>query len=227
VEVPMERLPLTQKFIVKECVKKAKPVIVATHMMESMVNSPSPTRAEITDVANAVIDGADAVMLSAETSVGDFPVVTVETMSRIIEEAEKHEDVHYKGLVPNPESGTYLSDAICYNACKIAGEINASAIVGMTASGYTGFKVASNRPKCPILVFSHNHDILGQLNLVWGVRAFFYDKENISTDETIANVQDVLKSKNLIKPGDIVINTGSMPVHYHFRTNMLKISTIS
>jgi pyruvate kinase len=148
-------------------------------------------------------------------------------MSRIIYEAEKHEDVHYKGLIPNPESGTYLSDAICYNACKIAGEVSASGIIGMTASGYTGFKVASNRPNCPIFVFSHNHEILAQLNLVWGVRAFFYNKEHNSTDETIADVQDVLKSKNLIKPGDIVINTGSMPIHYHFRTNMLKISTIS
>lgn len=227
VEVPMEQLPLTQKFIVKECVKRAKPVIVATHMMESMVTSPSPTRAEITDVANAVIDGADAVMLSAETSVGEFPIVTVETMSRIIYEAEKHEDVHYKGLVPNQESGTYLSDAICYNTCKVAGEVNAAAIVGMTASGYTGFKIASNRPNCPIFVFSHNHEILAQLNLVWGVRAFFYDKEHNSTDDTIADVQNMLKDRNYIKPGDIVINTGSMPVHYHLRTNMLKISIIS
>lgn len=227
IEVPMEQLPLAQKFIVKECVKKATPVIVATHMMESMVSSPSPTRAEITDVANAVIDGADAVMLSAETSVGEFPVITVETMSRIIQEAEKHEDVHYKGLVPNPESGTYLADAICYNTCKVAGEVRASAIIGMTASGYTGFKIASNRPNCPVFVFSHNHSILAQLNLVWGVRAFFYDKEHVSADNTIADVQDILKSKGYIHPGDIVINTGSMPLHYRLRTNMLKISKIS
>ncbi len=227
VEVPMERLPLTQKSIVAECVRKAKPVIVATHMMESMITNPSPTRAEITDVANAVIDGADAVMLSGETSVGEFPVVTVETMSRIIHEAEKHQDVHYKGLIPSKEAGTYLADAICYNTCKIAGEVDAAAIIAMTSSGYTGYKIASNRPNCPIFVFSHSKHILAQLNLVWGVRAFYYDKESSSTDETIADVQDTLKKKGLVKAGDIVINTGSMPVHYRLRTNLLKISEIS
>lgn len=226
VEVPMEQLPLTQKFIVAECVKRATPVIVATHMMESMIENPSPTRAEITDVANAVIDGADAVMLSGETSVGAFPITTVKKMSRIITEAEKHEDVHYKGLIPSKDSGTYLADAICYNTCKIAGEIDASGIIAMTASGYTGFKIASNRPNCPIFVFSHNHHILSQLNLVWGVRAFYYEEQENTTDETIAEVQNELKKRGLINPGDIVINTGSMPVHYHLRTNMLKISTI-
>jgi pyruvate kinase len=226
VEVPMEQLPLTQKYIVAECVKRATPVIVATHMMESMIDNPSPTRAEITDVANAVIDGADAVMLSGETSVGSFPITTVEKMVRIITEAEKHEDVHYKGLVPSKESGTYLADAICYNTCKIAGEVDASAIIAMTASGYTGFKIASNRPNCPIYVFSHNRNILAQLNLVWGVRAFYYSEEDNTTDETIEEVQNELKKRGLINPGDIVINTGSMPVHYHLRTNMLKISTI-
>lgn len=226
VEVPMEQLPLTQKYIVAECVKRATPVIVATHMMESMIDNPSPTRAEITDVANAVIDGADAVMLSGETSVGAFPVTTVDKMVRIITEAEKHEDVHYKGLIPSKESGTYLADAICYNTCKIAGEVDASAIIAMTASGYTGFKIASNRPNCPIYVFSHNRNILAQLNLVWGVRAFYYNEEDNTTDETIEEVQNELKKRGLIYPGDIVINTGSMPVHYHLRTNMLKISTI-
>lgn len=227
VEVPMERLPLTQKSIVAECVRKAKPVIVATHMMESMIVNPNPTRAEITDVANAVIDGADAVMLSGETSVGAFPVTTVETMSRIIQEAEKHQDVHYKGLVPSTDSGTYLSDAICYNTCKIAGEINAAAIIGMTSSGYTAYRIASNRPNCMIFVFTNNKDILGQLNLVWGVRAFYYEKEKTSTDETIADVQDMLKDKGFIHSSDIVINTGSMPLHYRLRTNMMKISKIS
>ena len=226
VEVPMEQLPLTQKYIVAECVKRATPVIVATHMMESMIDNPSPTRAEITDVANAVIDGADAVMLSGETSVGAFPVTTVDKMVRIITEAEKHEDVHYKGLIPSKESGTYLADAICYNTCKIAGEVDAAAIIAMTASGYTGFKIASNRPNCPIYVFSHNKNILAQLNLVWGVRAFYYNEEDNTTDETIEEVQNELKKRGLINPGDIVINTGSMPVHYHLRTNMLKISTI-
>lgn len=226
VEVPMEQLPLTQKYIVAECVKRATPVIVATHMMESMIDNPSPTRAEITDVANAVIDGADAVMLSGETSVGAFPVTTVDKMVRIITEAEKHEDVHYKGLIPSKESGTYLADAICYNTCKIAGEVDAAAIIAMTASGYTGFKIASNRPNCPIYVFSHNKNILAQLNLVWGVRAFYYNEEDNTTDETIEEVQNELKKRGLINPSDIVINTGSMPVHYHLRTNMLKISTI-
>ena len=225
VEVPMERLPLIQKEIIRLCIKNARPVIVATQMMDSMITSPSPTRAEITDVANAVFDGADAVMLSGETSVGRHPVRVVEAMNKIIDEAEKEQSIYHKGLTASVDSPTYLSDALCYNACRLAEGINAKAIIGMTESGYTGFLLSSCRPNSKIYIFSHNHDILGTLNLVWGIRGQYYDRY-VSTDETIKDVQEILKEKERVVPGDIVINTGSMPIEERLRTNMLKITVV-
>ncbi len=225
VEVPIEKLPRVQKDIIQRCIQKARPVIVATQMMESMITNFSPTRAEVTDVANAVIDGTDAVMLSGETSVGNHPVKVVQAMSNIIREAEKLEEVHYKGLVPNPAIESFLADAICYNTCKIAGEIGARAVIGMTNSGYTAFKIASNRPNSRIYIFSQNETMLSILNLVWGIRAFYYDKY-ASTDDTIHDVQQILKDKQLLESGDVVINTGSMPIQKRLRTNMLKITKI-
>lgn len=225
VEVPIEKLPRVQKDIIQRCIQKARPVIVATQMMESMITNFSPTRAEVTDVANAVIDGTDAVMLSGETSVGNHPVKVVESMSNIIREAEKLEEVHYKGLVPDPAIESFLADAICYNTCKIAGEIGARAVIGMTNSGYTAFKIASNRPNSRIYIFSQNETMLSILNLVWGIRAFYYDKY-ASTDETIHDVQQILKDKQLLESGDVVINTGSMPIQKRLRTNMMKITKI-
>ncbi len=225
IEVPMEKLPLIQKQIIHKCIAKAKPVIVATQMMDSMITNPSPTRAEITDVANAVFDGADAVMLSGETSIGRHPVRVVEAMGRIIDEAEKQPDIYHKGLSPSPDSQTFISDAVCYNACRVAKEIGAKVLIGMTVSGYTGFLLSSCRPNSKIYIFSSNRDILGTLNLVWGIRGKFYDSYT-STDDTIADVQNILKSHGLVETGDIVINTGSMPLHARQRTNMLKVSVI-
>ena len=225
VEVPMEKLPLIQKSIIQKCIQKAKPVIVATQMMDSMITNPSPTRAEITDVANAVFDGADAVMLSGETSVGRHPARVVEAMGRIIEEAEKQPDIYHKGLIPSSESNSFLSDAICYNACKVAQGVDAKAIIGMTSSGYTGFKVSSCRPKSLIYIFSNNRHILGTLNLVWGIRGKFYDSYT-STDDTIADVVRILKADDVVVNGDIVINTGSMPISARSRTNMMKITVV-
>lgn len=225
IEVPMEQLPRIQKNIIQTCIKHAKPVIVATQMMDSMIENPSPTRAEITDVANAVFDGADAVMLSGETSVGRHPARVVEAMGKIIVEAEKHDGIYNKGLEPDTDSPTYISDAICYNACKVAKDINAKMIIGMTQSGYTGYLVSSCRPNCRIFMFSGNRHLLSTLNLVWGIRGKFYDQEG-NIDDTVNDVQDILKEQGLLEKGDVVVNTGRMPLPARQRTNMMKVTVI-
>lgn len=225
VEVPMEKLPAIQKDIIKRCLQKSKPVIVATQMMESMISNPSPTRAEITDVANAVLDGADAVMLSGETSVGAHPELVVRAMNKIIAEAENHYELLNKRPKPNRTSETYYSDTICLSAAKIAEDIKAKAILGITVAGYTAFRVSSYRPKTFIYIFSSVRPMLSTMNLVWGVKAFYYDKFS-STDETIDDLCEILKDKKLLKEGDVVINTMSMPLYKRFRTNTLKITVV-
>jgi pyruvate kinase len=225
VELPMEQLPTLQKRIISLCIQKAKPVIVATQMMDSMIKNPTPTRAEIIDVANAVIDGADAVMLSGETAAGDHPVKVVQAMNRILAQAEQMDQIYNKKVEPSPQSESFLSDAICYNACRLAEQVKAKMIVGMTKSGYTGFAVSSYRPKSGVVIFSSDADMLNTLNLVWGVRCFHYDKFT-TTDDTIHDVQEILKSYKLVQKGDVIINTGSMPLHQRKKTNMLKISVV-
>jgi len=225
VEVAMEKLPAIQKNIIKRCLQRAKPVIVATQMMESMITNPSPSRAEITDVANAVLDGADAVMLSGDTSVGKHPTLVVKAMNKIISEAEIHYELLEKRPKPNKASSTYYSDTICIHAAKIAEDVKAKAILGITISGYTAFRVSSYRPKTNIYIFTSLRPMLGTMNLVWGVKAFYYDKFS-STDETIEDLCEILKEKNLLKVGDTVINTASMPLHKRFRTNTLKITIL-
>ncbi|MDF1694935.1 MAG: pyruvate kinase [Saprospiraceae bacterium] len=225
VEVPMEKLPAIQKQIIKRCIQRAKPVIVATQMMESMVTNPSPTRAEITDVANAVLDGADAVMLSGETSVGKHPIKVVQAMNKIIEEAEQHYEMHSKRPKPNPDSSTFYSDTICLNAPKLADEIGAKAISGLTVSGYTAFKMSSYRPKCKIFIFSDQEHILSTLNLVWGVKCYPYNKFT-TTDETIHDISQILKENGDVYSGDVIVNTGAMPIKKRFRTNMMKITVV-
>jgi pyruvate kinase len=226
IEVPMEKMALIQKEIIRKCIQRARPVIVATQMMDSMIEHPSPTRAEITDVANAVLDGADAVMLSGETSVGAHPVKVVETMNKIIEEVEK--DYHnYMDFRPEPaqKSRTFLSDVVCFNAARTANAIGAKAIIGMTSSGYTAFKVSSFRPSAPIFIFSDRMHMLATLNLVWGVQCYYYDKFT-TTDGTINDVTDILLNAGRVKLGDYVVNTGSMPLHKRYRTNMMKITVV-
>lgn len=225
VEMPIERLPITQKEIILMCMQYARPVIVATQMMDSMITNPSPTRAEITDVANAVLDGADAVMLSGETSVGKHPTLVVEAMTRIISEAERHywPQIEAKRPQPASKSRTFHSDVICFNACRVAEELGAKAIVGMTTSGYTAFKVSSYRPNAAIYIFSDQVHNLATMNLLWGVECFYYDKFT-TTDETIQDCMDILGNFGVVKTGDIVINTATMPLHRRFRTNMLKVS---
>ena len=226
VEMAMEKLPTLQKEIIRLCIERSRPVIVATQLMDSMIHNPSPTRAEITDVANAVLDGTDAVMLSAETSVGKHPVKVVEAMNKIIAEAEKHYSPSVQFSVPSAKSRTFWSDTVCYHAARMAQDVDAKAIIGLTVSGYTAFKISSYRPiHSKIYVFSDQINILNALNLVWGVQTFFYDKFS-STDETIYDVVNILLQEGKVSQGDIVINTGSMPMHKKYRTNMLKLTLV-
>ena len=226
VEIPLETVPLVQKRIVKKCNLKGKPVIVATQMMESMTEKSFPTRAEITDVANAVLDGADALMLSGETSVGKFPVKVIETMSNIITEIEQNSDIYNNNHFEiNQDDPDYISDAVCYHAVKLSHTINAKAILGMTRSGYTGFRVSSFRPKSLIFIFTDNKPLLYAMNLIWGVRGFYYEGLN-GTDQTINDVIDIIKNKGLVEEGDIVINTASMPFYEKSKTNTVKVSIV-
>jgi pyruvate kinase len=225
IEVPIEQLPIIQKEIVRKCMQRARPVIVATQMMESMINSMTPSRAEVTDVANAVLDGADAVMLSGETSTGKHPVKVVEAMNRIIDQAEQNRHLYKFRPEPLKDSSTFLSDVVCYNAVRTAEEIEAKAIIGMTSSGYTAFRVSSFRPQPNIFIFSNRMHMLATLNLVWGVRCFYYDKFT-STDETITDATNFLKDLGCIEAGNYIVNTGSMPLHRRSRTNMSKITLV-
>lgn len=225
VEIPAEQLPLWQKKIIKKCIQKAKPVVVATQMMESMILNPVATRAEINDVANAILDGADAVMLSGETSIGKHPIKVVQKMQKILSNIEKEKFVYDKKLVADKNSTTWVSDAICFNACKIAKEIKAKAIIGMTKSGYTAFKLSSYRPKANIFIFTENRKLLPTLNLFWGIRAFHYN-EFVGTNQTIDDVIQILVEKDLVKKGNLIVNTVTMPLSAHGRTNALKVSRV-
>jgi pyruvate kinase len=227
VELPVEQVPLIQKQIIRKCLHRAKPVIVATQMMESMIERTKPNRSEITDVANAVLEGADAVMLSAETATGAHPTLVVQTMRKIILEVEKT-DYHYNledELQPQSHSPSFLSDAICYNACKLAKDVEAQALIGMTQSGYTGFILSSYRPRSPLYVFTKERSLVNQLSLSWGVRALFYDEEE-SFDDILFDQINILKERGFIKSGDVVVSTGSTPVHLHLPTNALKITKV-
>ncbi len=225
VELPLQRVPLIQKSIVEKCINAAKPVIIATQMMESMILESTPTRAEINDVANAVLDGADAVMLSAETSVGKYPLKVVETMGKIITDVEADRRVYYKGKKPHHTSPSFASDEICFTAVRISDHLKARAIVAMTKSGFTGFKVASYRPEANIYIFTDNRSLLNTLSLVWGTRGFYYDNF-VSTDKTFEEVTEKLKQEGLTKERDYIIHCASMPIHKKQRTNTIKVSVV-
>lgn len=225
VEVPQERMPIIQKGIIAKCIRFAKPVVVATQMMESMIENPNPTRAEITDVANAVIDGADAVMLSGETSTGKHPMKVIEIMEKILTTTENVSTIYNKEQKADIDSSTYISDAICYNAARISSELGARAIIGMTFSGYTGFVLSSYRPKADIYIFTENHSLLNALSICWGVRAFHYNKF-VGTDTSIRDVIRILKENSLLKAGDLAVNIGSMPLSNKGRANMVKVTKV-
>ena len=227
VELPVEKIPLIQKELIRKCIHRAKPVIVATQMMESMIDRVKPNRSEITDVANAVIEGADAVMLSGETATGQFPVLVIETMRKIITEVEENGYKYNRSedLKPQPHSPSFLSDAVCYNASKLSEDSNANALVGMTQSGYTAFMLSSFRPQSPLFIFTKQKSLVNQLSLSWGVKAFYYDKEE-SLDEIIKDQIQVLKAQGFVHTGDVVINTGSTPIQLHLPTNIIKINKV-
>ena len=225
VEIPYQNVPLIQKMLIKKSRSHAKPVIVATQMMESMITNSSPTRAEVNDVANAVLDGADAVMLSGETSVGKFPIEVIKTMANIVTEMETHDDLYYKEELPEKNQSRFITDSICFNACRLSNRVDAKAILTMSFSGYTAYKIASLRPKSKIFIFTSNRQILTQLNLIWGVRGFYYDK-TVSTDHTIADIKHILKKEGILNTNDLVINVASMPIQEHGKSNMLKLSNV-
>jgi pyruvate kinase len=211
VEIWMEEVPMVQKMLVAKCNMAAKPVIVATQMMESMIENPRPTRAETNDVANAVMDGADALMLSAETAAGKYPIEVIRSMVRTIGSVEKQADIFYKFREIDPQSPNFFNDSLILTACKLAKDVNAKAIVGMTQLGYSAYKAASHRPNANIFAFTSNDSILNTMNLVWATKAYHYDKAS-STDETIADVEAILKRDGHVKSGDTFIILASMPI---------------
>ena len=225
VEIPMQDVPIIQKELVIKCRKASKPVIIATQMIESMIDSITPTRAEVNDVANAVMDGADAVMLSAETSLGNHPIEVIKAISKIITKSETFDEIYFHYKMPDPASKRFISDAICFNATKMAQGVGATAIVTMSFSGYTGRKISSYRPRANTFVFTANRAILNMLSLIWGVRGFYYDKFE-STDRTISDIMQQLKDDGLITKGELIINIASMPITDKAKTNMLKLSEV-
>lgn len=226
VELPIAQVPLIQKNIVRMCIHRAKPVIIATQMMESMIERTKPNRSEITDVANAVLDGADAVMLSGETAVGKHPERVIRTMSDIISEVEKEGSIyHREDLKPQEHSPSFLSDAVCYRASKMSVDVNADALIGTTQSGYTGFMLSSYRPQAPLFVFTKTKSLVHQLSLSWGVRAIFFDEAK-SLDAIISDQINTLKERGIIKEGDVVVSTGSTPVADELPTNLIKVTRV-
>lgn len=226
VEIPMQRVPLIQKMICELGRKHAKPVIIATQMMESMLNQITPTRAEVNDVANSVLDGADAVMLSGETSVGEYPLEVVENMAKIIMHVEESGEIRREQNPPrDPNHERYVSDSICYNSSRMAEQVKASAILTMTHSGYTAFRISSHRPNAQVVAFTSNRKIMTMLSLVWGVCSFYYDSFE-STDDTFRDIQKIIANKRLVERGDLIINIASMPMNERGMSNMMKIGVV-
>ncbi|HEX2901202.1 MAG TPA: pyruvate kinase [Bacteroidia bacterium] len=226
VEIPLEQVPMWQKRIVRKCNVMGRPVIVATQMMESMIDNRRPTRAEANDVANAVTDGADAVMLSGETAAGKYPIETIESMEKIIEIVESSMDeIYFRNMEADKASPTFIHDCTIVHGCGLAQQTGATALVGMTASGYTAYQLSKCRPKSSIYIFTHNRRMINMLNLVWGVRVFYYDNDE-GTDKTIDDTTDILKLKRLVKRDDIIIHFASMPLRHRLRTNAIKIAVV-
>ncbi|RWW99641.1 pyruvate kinase [Flavobacterium cerinum] len=225
VEVPAHEVPLIQKKLVNRAKTARIPVIIATQMMETMITSLTPTRAEVNDVANSVMDGADAVMLSGETSVGNYPVQVIEKMTQIIEAVEDSPLITVPQNTPQVRTKRFITKSICYHAAQMANVIKAKAISTLTNSGYTAFQISAWRPNSHILVFTSNKRILTQLNLLWGVNAFYYDKF-LSTDETVEDVNNIARDKGYVEKGDILINLAAMPVIEKGMVNTLRVSEI-
>lgn len=225
VEIPFDRVPMIQKTIVKKCLAKAKPVIIATQMLESMITNFSPTRAEANDVANAVLDGADAVMLSAETSAGKYPVEAVKAMRQIISWTETNGFEYNRETLPSDHDRTFLADSICLNACRMASQTNAKAIVVFTYSGHTALRIASYRPEAEVFVFTNNQLLVRKMALVWGMHAY-YSEDIDNIDNAIKQSFVNLKKRGYVKDGDVVVHVGSTPFEAKGKTNMIKLSSV-
>jgi len=225
VEIPAEEVPLIQKQLVLSAKKARIPVIIATQMMETMISSLTPTRAEVNDVANSVMDGADAVMLSGETSVGNYPVQVITQMTNIIRSVEDSPLIQVPQIPPHIRTKRYITKSICYHAAHMANEINAKAISTLTNSGYTAFQISAWRPSSHILVFTSNRRILTQLSLLWGVKAFYYNKF-VSTDETIEDVNTMACKKGYLEAGDMLISLAAMPIQAKGMVNTLRVTEI-
>ena len=225
VEIPAQEVPLIQNQLVLKATSARIPVIIATQMMESMIESLTPTRAEVNDVANSVMDGADAVMLSGETSVGQYPVEVVKKVSDIIKSVENSDLIHVPQKHPHIKTKRYITKSVCYHAAHMANQINARGIATLTNSGYTAFQISAWRPQAHILVYSSNKRIIPQLNLLWGVRAFYYDKF-VSTDETVEDVNKMALEKGYLEEGDMVISLAAMPIQDKGMVNTLRVTEV-
>lgn len=236
VELPAEEVPMIQKMLVEKCNLACKPVIVATQMLESMIDAPRPTRAEINDIANSVLDGADAVMLSAETASGKYPIESVRSMAQTIKQVEQTEaakdaketKLYFKHHAAVNERGSQsiLNDNVVMSACRLARDTQAKAIIGVTRSGYTAFRLSHHRPEADLYVFTPNRQLMCILSLYWGVKTVYYDREGLSTDDLIEDIKQVLIQKGALETGDVFVNTLSMPVSKHRRTNAVKLSIV-
>ena len=225
VEIPMQEVPLIQKMLVSRAKKARIPVIIATQMMETMIDNPVPTRAEVNDVANSIMDGADAVMLSGETSVGKFPVKVIQKMTEIIKSVENSPLIKVPQNPPHIKTNRFITKAICHHAAQMVNDTDATAISTLTNSGYTAFQISAWRPKSHVLAYTSERRILGKLNLLWGVKAFYYDK-NLSTDDTVVDINRISKEKGFVQSGDLMINLTSMPVETKGMVNTLRVSEI-
>jgi len=236
VELPPEEVPMIQKMLVEKCNRACKPVIVATQMLESMIDAPRPTRAEINDIANSVLDGADAVMLSAETASGKYPIESVTSMAQTIRQVEgteasknaKETKLYFKyhAAVNDNPGPTVINDNLVMSACRLARDTQAKAIIGVTRSGYTAFRLSHHRPEADLYVFTPNRQLMCILALYWGVKTVYYDREDLSTDDLIEDIKQVLIEKGALHTGDIFVNTLSMPLSKHRRTNAVKLSVV-
>jgi len=226
VEIPMEQVPMIQKMLVSECNKAGKPVIVATQMLESMAFNPRPTRAESSDVANAIMDGADAIMLSVETAAGKYPSLAVRSMTKIIESVENGIDfIFNKNFHGSSDSESIIFERVLATACTLANETGAKVITGITGSGYTAFNIARQRPVAQIYIFTGNRQLMTQLALVWGVKVIFYENFE-STDDAVNDIQDMLVDRKILKAGDIYVTTSTIPVASGKRNNSVRINTV-
>lgn len=225
VEIPMQEVPLIQKKLVRRAKRARIPVIIATQMMETMIENSVPTRAEVNDVANSIMDGADAVMLSGETSVGKHPIRVIQKMSEIIKSVENSNMIKVPHEAPHIRTNRFVTKSICYHAALMANDTDAAAICTLTNSGYTAFQISAWRPRTHVLTFSTDKRILGKLNLLWGVRAYYYDK-NFSTDDTVEDVNKIAKEKGFVKSGDLIINLASMPAEARGMVNTLRVSEV-